>query len=177
MIKASPKNSMQRLQRRSLLSGLTLLGLVAVHGCGFKLRDSVDLPFETLFNALGTGGLSSEFNRQIRVAVATTIVTNRDEAQVSIDLISENRQKEAVSFSTSGRPREYELRYAVKFRVRDRELIELLRPTEIELRRYITTTDVELLAEQLEEEFLYREMQSDMVQQMIRRLAAIKSPI
>lgn len=141
--------------------------------CGFKLRQSVDLPFATLFSDLGGGGLASEFSRQIRVAPGTRLVINRGEADAVIRLLSENRQKEAVSFSTSGRPREYELRYIVKFRVRDREGVEVLRPTEIELRRYITTTDVELLAEELEEEFLYREMQTDMVQQILRRLAAI----
>ena len=73
----------------------------------------------------------------------------------------------------SGSPREYELRYRVRFRVVDPKGVTILRPTEILLRRYITTTDVEVLAEELEEEFLYRSMQRDMVQQILRRLAAI----
>ncbi len=158
-------------RRRLLIAGTAAGGLQA---CGFRLRKSAELPYSTLFNGLGgNSGLSSEFNRQIRVAGGTTVVTNQSDAQATIELISEDRQKEAVSFSTSGRPREYELRYEVKFRVRDNAGVEVLQPTEIALRRYITTTDVELLAEELEEEFLYREMQTDMVQQMLRRLAAI----
>ncbi|MGH1357456.1 MAG: LPS assembly lipoprotein LptE [Burkholderiaceae bacterium] len=174
-------SSAQSPGRRSTLHrliGVTGLSTVAaLSACGFKLRQSVDLPFATLFNGLGSGGLSNEFSRQIRVAAATRLVTNQSDADATIKLLTENRQKEAVSFSTSGRPREYELRYVVKFRVRDREGVEVLRPTEIELRRYITTTDVELLAEELEEEFLYREMQTDMVQQILRRLAAIDRPL
>lgn len=158
-------------RRLLLLAGITTLGTTA---CGFTLRKSAELPYSTLFNGLGgNSGLSSEFSRQIRVAGGTALVTNQSDAEATIELVSENRQKEAVAFSTSGRPREYELRYEVKFRVRDKAGVEVLRPTEIALRRYITTTDVELLAEELEEEFLYREMQTDMVQQMLRRLAAI----
>jgi len=162
-------------RRLLLLAGFTALGTQA---CGFTLRKSADLPFATIYNGLGgNSGLSSEFNRQIRVAGDTRVVTDQSEADATIELISENRQKEAVAFSTSGRPREYELRYEVEFRVVDDSGVVVLPPTEIELRRYITTTDVELLAEELEEEFLYREMQTDMVQQMLRRLAAIDRPL
>ncbi len=155
-----------------------LAALAAMSACGFKLRDSADLPFRTVANGIPPGsGLATEFSRQIRVAGATTLVANRQDADAVVLLVSENRDKEAVSFSPSGRPREYELRYRAVFRVLDRTGVEVMSPTQILLRRYITTTDVELLAEQLEEEFLYREMQGDMVQQLMRRLAAIQPVI
>lgn len=155
--------------------GLALAPIGAVTGCGFKLRQSADLPFATIYNGLPQGsGLATEFGRQIRIAGGTNLVANRPDADGAVLLVSENRDKEAVSFSPSGRPREYELRYRAVFRVTNRENVEVMPPTEILLRRYITTTDVELLAEQLEEEYLYREMQTDMVQQLMRRLAAVE---
>ena len=47
---------------------------------------------------------------------------------------------------------------------------------EILLIRDITATDIEIVSKQQEEELLYREMQSDLVQQLLRRLAAIRLP-
>jgi LPS-assembly lipoprotein len=89
-------------------------------------------------------------------------------------VIRELREKEVVGFSSTGRPREYQLRLRFVFRVIDRDSQPLLPPTEVVLRRDITSSDVELVAKQQEEEMLYREMQSDLVQQLLRRLAAIR---
>ena len=161
--------------RRRLLSlGSALAALAPLSACGFKLRQSADLPFARVYNALGRGsGLSNAFATQVRIAGDTKLVDDRAAADAVVELVGEQREKEAVSFSVSGSPREYELRYRVRFRVVDPKGVTILRPTEILLRRYITTTDVEVLAEELEEEFLYRSMQRDMVQQILRRLAAI----
>lgn len=152
-----------------------MLCVIALSACGFKLRASAELPFTTLYNGMKAGStLSDEFNRQARISSNTRLVTNRSNAQASLELIKESREKEAVSFSPSGRPREYLLRYRVNFRVRDKTGVEVLEPTEILLRRYITTTDIEVLSAQLEENFLYNEMQKDMAQQIIRRLSVLQ---
>jgi LPS-assembly lipoprotein len=51
---------------------------------------------------------------------------------------------------------------------------EWLEPTELLLRREITSSEIEMVTRQQEEEMLYREMQSDAVQLMLRRLMALK---
>ncbi len=164
------------LRRRALALTAGLL-VAGASGCGFKLRESADIPFAKLYNNLGRGsGLGNAFATHVRVAGGTVLVDDRESADAVVELVGEVRQKEAVSFSISGSPREYELRYQVIFRVLDPNGVAYLRPTTIILRRYITTSDVELLAEELEENFLYREMQKDMVQQILRRLAAIELP-
>lgn len=164
------------LFNRMTLQSVLALGLCAtLAACGFKLRASAELPFATLHNGMKVGSeLSDEFIRQARISSNTKLVANRSRAQASLEMIKESREKEAVSFSPSGRPREYLLRYRVNFRVRDNSGVEVLEPTEILLRRYITTTDIEVLSAQLEEEFLYKEMQKDMAQQIIRRLSVLK---
>jgi LPS-assembly lipoprotein len=58
--------------------------------------------------------------------------------------------------------------------VRDAKGIELLGPTEISLKRNISFDETQVLAKESEEALLYRDMQSDLVQQILRRLAAIK---
>lgn len=61
-------------------------------------------------------------------------------------MIRELREKEVVGFSSTGRPREYQLRLRFVFRVIDRDSQPLLPPTEVVLRRDITSSDVELVA-------------------------------
>lgn len=155
----------------ALLAGFSL-NLAA---CGFALRGSAELPFRTLYNGITPGSvLADEFNRLARIASGTELVSNRSRAEAAVEVTSESREKEAVSFSPSGRPREYLLRYQVVFQVRDNNGTALIEPTQISLRRYITTTDVEVLSAQLEEEFLYVEMQTDMAQQILRRLSVVR---
>ena len=45
------------------------------------------------------------------------------------------------------------------------------------LTRDITFNDTDVLAKEAEEQLLFRDMQSDMVQQIMRRLAASRRPV
>jgi LPS-assembly lipoprotein len=67
------------------------------------------------------------------------------------------------------------LRLRVKFRVRTLQGVELIAPTEVVLQRDISFNETAVLAKESEEILLYRDMQSDLVQQLLRRVAAIKS--
>jgi LPS-assembly lipoprotein len=71
--------------------------------------------------------------------------------------------------------REFQLRLRVKFRVRTLQGVELIAPTEVVLQRDISFNETAVLAKESEEILLYRDMQSDLVQQLLRRVAAIKS--
>ena len=84
------------------------------------------------------------------------------------------REKEVVGFSSSGRPREYQLRLRVSFRITAGSNQEVVPATELVLHRDMTTTDVQLLSKEQEEEILYHDMQSDIARQMLRRLAALR---
>jgi LPS-assembly lipoprotein len=44
----------------------------------------------------------------------------------------------------------------------------------VQLTRDVTYNDADILAKESEEELLFRDMQSDMVQQLMRRLAAVE---
>ena len=50
------------------------------------------------------------------------------------------------------------------------------RRTRSPLTRDVTFNDTEILAKEQEEQLLFRDMQTDMVQQIMRRLAAAKRP-
>jgi len=51
----------------------------------------------------------------------------------------------------------------------------LIAPTEIVQQRDISFNESAVLAKEAEEALLYRDMQTDIVQQLLRRLAAVKS--
>ena len=70
--------------------------------------------------------------------------------------------------------REFQLRYRFAYRVHDLKGREFVPPTEIILVRDISFSDERVLAKEQEEVLLYRDMQNDMVQQVLRRLAAVK---
>jgi LPS-assembly lipoprotein len=70
---------------------------------------------------------------------------------------------------------EYQLRYRVGFRVTDSKGGQVYLPTsEIQLTRDVSYNDEQVLAKEAEEVQLYRDMQRDMVQLIMRRLVAAK---
>lgn len=164
------------IRRRRLARALALAPALALGGCGFQLRGSAQLPFETLYAGfLPTSALGGDFRRMVRVLGGTRLVDQPDQAQVRLDVLQELREKEIVGFSSTGRPREYQLRLRFSFKLTDvAKGTELIAPTEIVLRREITTTDTQVVAKEQEEALLHREMQTDMVQQLLRRLAAVR---
>ena len=163
--------------RRRFARALTLLtAAAAVTGCGFQLRGSAQLPFDTLQAGFApNSAIGADFRRLVRVQGDTRLVDRIEEAQVRLEILQEVREKEIVGFSSTGRPREYQLRLRLRFRLTEvANGAEQIAPTELLLRREITTTDTQLVAKEQEEALLYREMQTDMVQQLLRRLSAVR---
>ncbi len=144
-------------------------------GCGFKLRTTTELPFKRLYTSFGrNSAIGSELRALLRTSGGVTIVEQPDQADAQLLVLREAREREVVGFTSTGRPREYQLRVRLRFRVLDEQGREWLEPTELLLRREITSSDIEMVTRQQEEEMLFRDMQSDAVQMMLRRLMALK---
>jgi LPS-assembly lipoprotein len=157
-------------------AALLLAALLA--GCGFQLRGSdgsYSMPFQSIYLAFPENSpLGTELKRNLRAGDTVTIESDAAKAEALFDVLSENRGKSILSLNSLGRVREYLLTYTLVFRVRDAKGNELLGPTEITLRRSIAFDEGQVLAKESEEALLYRDMQADLVQQIMRRLAAIK---
>lgn len=157
---------------------LALATPLLLSACGFQLRGAGEtaLPFKTIYVALPESSpLGAELKRYIRATDHTEVVGDPKAAQVSLDVLSETREKAILSLNTQGRIREYTLYYKVRFRVRDDKNKELIAPTDIVLKRDISFNESAVMAKENEEALLYRDMQSDLVQQLLRRLHAIRS--
>lgn len=161
---------------RKLLTFFSIASLaVILSACGFALRGPVTFPFSSIYISLpDTSPLGGELRRNIRANGNTVIFNDARSADVALEVLAETREKVILSLNSQGRAREYNLLYTFKFRVRDKAGKELLEPTSIPLKRNITFNESAVLAKESEEALLYRDMQSDLVQQIMRRLAVLK---
>jgi len=155
---------------RAAIAGLIVVALFA--GCGFQLRGSAQLPFETLYIP-GATPLSVELRRNVTASSKTRLVDSPDKAQAVFAFTNEMREKAILSFTSAGKVNEYRLGYRIGFRVTDSKSLQVFLPTsEILLTRDMSYNDAQVIAKENEEQLLYRDMQTDMVQQIMRRLAA-----
>ena len=168
-----------QVARRAALAGLAgtllLAGTAGLGGCGFQLRGTADLPFKTLFASFPPGSqIGEQFRRELARRTTTKLVSRPQDAQVVLQITGERREKDIVAYSGVGRPRLFELRQRLSFRAFDGGDIEYIPPGEIVLRRDISAADNQLTARVDEEVLLFRDMQDDMVNQLLRRLASIR---
>lgn len=152
-----------------------LLAAALSGGCGFHLRGQATLPYSTL-HVTGSSPLVVELKRNIAAGTQTKLVESERGADAVFGLTQEAREKIILSLDTAGRVREYQLRYRVGFRVYDAKGRSYIPSSEIVLTRDVSFNDAQILAKEAEEGLLYRDMQTDMVQQIMRRLAAARSP-
>lgn len=155
---------------------LALAAACLTAACGFQLRGAATLPFETLYVPGATSGIALDLKRNIQSGSATRVVDDPKAAEALLQFSEETRSKEILSLSTAGRVREFRLIYRVRFRVADAKGGEFLPPSTVMLARSVTYDDAAALAKEAEEQLLYRDMQNDMVQQIMRRLAAARRP-
>ena len=141
-------------------------------GCGFKLRGTAEVPFQTLYIPGSSGGIALDLKRNIQAGTAARVVDDPKQADAILEFSEESRQKDILSLTGTGRVREFQLRYRVGWRVHDGRGGTYVPQNTIQLTRDVTFNDAEVLAKEAEEQLLFRDMQTDMVQQIMRRLAA-----
>ena len=164
-------NGLRRNPSLMLIAMFTLL----LSACGFQLRGQTTLPFETLY-VPASSSLTVELKRNIAAGTQTKLVDTPDAAQARLVFQQDSREKVILSLDSAGRVREYQLRSTVAIRVVDGRGLEYLPLNTITLTRDVSFNDAQVLAKESEEALLYRDMQTDMVQQVLRRLGAARAP-
>lgn len=176
------KDTPQGVQRRWVLH--TLMGamgasVLVLSGCGFQLRQAASLPFKTVFLITPRQStLQADLRRALTANSELTVLTEAKDmasAEVVLDVMSEQRERVVVGLNASGQVRELQLRLKVKFRLRTPQAKVLIPEVELQQQRDLSFLETAALAKEIEENMMYRDMQIDMVQQMMRRLAAVKT--
>ncbi len=161
--------------RRAVLVGLIALSSSVLASCGFRLRGSQTLPFKTIYLAFPPNSpLGTELARNITAGTNTEVVRDRTKADAIFELLSEAREREVLAINAQGSAREYQLRLRLAFRVHDGKGTEFMPANAVLVQRDLAFNEQQVLAREAEEGLLFREMQTDAVQQILRRIAAAK---
>jgi LPS-assembly lipoprotein len=156
-------------------SFILLAATLLAAACGFQLRGTATLPFNTLYvQAPPASQLATQLKRAVIAGSGTRIAERPEQAEVILHILNELQEKQILSLSGGGRVSEYQLRYRVSFRLTDIKNREHIPASEIVMRRDYSFTDNQALSKESEEALLYRDMRDDAVGQLVRRLQAAK---
>jgi len=160
------------MQRRAWL----VLSAAAAAGCGFELRQAPKLPFRSI--ALVGFAPASPLAVALRQQLAGSHVQVMDapaSAEAVLEALADAREKSVVASTAAGQVREVQLRVKLRFRVATPAGKLLLAAAELLLTRDMSYSETAALAKAQEETLLYRAMEDDIVAQVLRRLAAMRT--
>ena len=158
--------------RRSHLVAAGALPLLAA--CGFRLRGEAPLPFHRF--ALTGFAPRSPLAEALRDALVRSGAAEVPPAQAEliVQALADARERSVVASTTAAQVRELQLRLRLRFRAHTPAGRELTPPAELALSRDMSYSESIALAKQHEEESLFRDMQGDIVAQVLRRLQAVR---
>jgi LPS-assembly lipoprotein len=151
------------------------MGLVILlASCGFSLRSTTPLPFETLYLGIpDTTRFGAQIRRAVRAASPETVlVTDSKQAEASLQVVRNDRTLIPVSLNAQGRVNEYTLGLTFTFRLIDQRGRVLLPDTTLTVFRDMPYDDQLVEAKQSQIETLFTSMQQSLVDRLVRRLAA-----
>jgi LPS-assembly lipoprotein len=160
---------------------LTLLPVVLLlTACGFHLRGhnikDTGFAFHSIYIRSNSETPLVTLLRQELELNKLEVKHTQEQADLVLDIVSENEDKQILALSGSGHVLEYMLYYNVSLRAYDRQQQEWLSAGKISLQRYFPYDDTKILAKQQEENLLYRDMRTDAVQLILRRLSFARPP-
>lgn len=158
-------------ERRTLLA---LVGAGLLGGCGFQLRAPPSMGFRSiaLTGFAPRSSLADDLRRSL--ARSTQVTDKPAEAEVVLQSLADERSKSVVASTSAGQVREFRVRLKFGFKAQTPGGRELIAPSELLLTRDLSYSETAALAKEQEENELYRDMQADVVAQVLRRLAAIR---
>lgn len=157
-------------------TGLTLILAGVLSACGFKLRSDAHYAFTSIAVNPNPGGavplaLRRHLERTVQVLAEGAPLT---QAQVVLDVLSEQRSLTPVGKTPSGQVREFQLRLAVRFSLRTPKGQDLIAATEIVHQQDASYSETQTLSKEIEYDLMFQSMQDDIVQQILRRLVLVK---
>lgn len=156
--------------RRRLLA---LPAALLLAGCGFSRRRAPRLAFASiaLVGFAPRSPMAAELTRVLREQVQVLPAPER--AEVVLEALVDARERSIVASTAAAQVREVQLRLRLNFIARTPSGRLLIPRAELVAARDLSTTESAVLAKGFEEAELYRELQTDVVQQVLRRLASI----
>lgn len=159
--------------RRCCLVLLALGAVPLLAGCGFQLRQPPRLAFSSI--ALKGFAPGSALAQQLRRELGAQVQVMEDEARAAVVLhvLEDRRDRSVVAQTSAAQVRDLQLRVMFRFRVTTPAGRDLVPRAELLAKRELSYSETAALAKEAEEAELYREMQADVIAQVMRRLATV----
>lgn len=157
------------------LAAPIVLAMILLAACGFQLKGRQDYAFKRLYiepSGMVSPAMTARLKRMIQAGSDTLVVNEVRDAEV-IFSISTSRNQRALSLTAQGVVEEYELVSTVTYALTSADGMVLIPSSMMRLNRSMTYSDRYTLAKQTESELLYRDMENDAIDQLMRRLALV----
>lgn len=160
--------------RRALLAASAAWAGALLAGCGFQLRQPPKLSFASiaLVGFAARSPMAEELRRQL--ALQVRVLDDVGKAEVVLKALEDQREKSIVASTSSAQVRELQLRVRLHFRADTPGGRELIPRAELLVVRDLSYTETAALAKEYEESDLFRDLQADVVTQVLRRLASVQ---
>jgi LPS-assembly lipoprotein len=153
-----------------------MAAVLATAGCGFKLRGQALLPFNSVYIDAASGSPVARLLTQSLKESGKKVLARPDHAEIRVLLADEHYIKDILALSGGGKVAEYRLYYRLTLTVLNHSGQQVLAPTLLQATRDYSYSDQELLAKQREEADLIRDMQHEILRQVLSRLSFIGHP-
>ena len=157
------------MKRRAFLA---LSAALPIAGCGFQLRGAHAIPYRSIYLDAPKDSKTARHLADALRGQGVAVVDTVKDADARLRISQEKQSRSILSLSGGGRVREYRLNYSLSYSLSDKDGREIYPEAVIQSIRDFTYDDNLYLAKTAEENFLYRDLQDEAVQQILRRLAA-----
>lgn len=164
---------------RIIWRAILLAAALALAGCGFHLREQAQLPDSLKRLRLEIADPASLLARDLPDALERAGAAMETAAGPGIAVLRipvSTLGPEALSVGATARVREYTMRYKVEVEAADANGAIVLPRQTIELTRDYTFDETQAVGVAAQEDELKKQLQRDMVQAILRRLAALGRP-
>ncbi len=161
---------------RILSTIILAAALVSVSACGFRLRT---YNFEANVDSFAISGRTNvSITQPLRRGLLQAGVAEKPaaEAGLVVELLQQREERRSVSTAGQARAAEYEMNFAVRYRILDGKQQELLPPTWVERIRVYRIDRDNIVGSSEEQALLQRELMQDIVGQIIRSMDAVSRP-
>lgn len=158
---------------------MTLFALalsLLLSACGFRLKQSHNLPFNTLYTNVAE---NSNFGAQLRRILTANspnlrLMQTPESAEVQLLQLAYNRHLREVSLDPNGEVENYELQLLMEFTLIDAQGNTLMAPTTLSVLRDMPNNPDNSYAKQIEINTLFNDMELSLVDRLVRRLSSIE---
>jgi LPS-assembly lipoprotein len=147
---------------------------LALSACGFQLRGQQDFPFKRLAIVGAVPPVAARITRLVEGGSDTVIVDSPTNADAVLH-VTEARGLSTLTLNSLGSVQEYQVNYSLSYTLTAADGRVLLQPSQIALNRAMTYSDQFAQAKVAEADLLWSDMQRDAVDQLLRRLAAVRT--